>query len=158
GKALQQIHSRIETDHGGPVFTSLQRVVEKINRRFLLENQLVANTSAGIDQKRDAEREIGFGAEVRDGLQFVVLVNLEIRFFEVRNELSLAILVRYRKNGVYQDCIDLNCLLVRIGWFLRRLSRLLGLRRSLRSVSAGAKQGQKGDSEGSHSAPIITSR
>ena len=52
--------------------------LDETNGRLLLEAELFADAVAGIDQHREAQRQIGFRGELLDDLRLLVLDDVEI--------------------------------------------------------------------------------
>src|SRR5206468_8846057 len=78
--------------------------IEKFDGSFLLETKAVPNASAGIDEKSDGQRQVGFGAEIGNRLRPAVFKDLEMLLLEIRYELAL--LICDRKEHIYQ--VDIN--------------------------------------------------
>jgi len=84
GKVLGDFRGDIETDHEGFVITGPDRLVEKLNRRFLLELETVADGVAGIDQQPDLQRQIGFIVKAANLVgRFAVIDDREIALRQV---------------------------------------------------------------------------
>src|SRR6267378_122937 len=156
-KILKEVHTGIEADDERLVFSSPERGIEEFDRGFLLESQLVPDTTARVHQKRNRQWKVGFAAEIRDGLYFLVFKNLEVVFLQARVELSL--LVGDADEKVHQIDVDRNRLvpfrlrgLLALGCWDRRGCSSLGRH------GGDKREHQNYDPKPVHRASIITSR
>jgi hypothetical protein len=78
-------------DHEGFVFVFAQDVIEErtAGGDFLAEDAALAET--GVNQQTKGKREIGFLGEVGDGLRLAVLIQEEIVFGEIVDEIVVLI-------------------------------------------------------------------
>ena len=63
GEILRDFRGSVEPDHKRPVVARTHRLIQKFNRRFLLEPEPVAHRVAGIDQQPDLQREVGLAVK-----------------------------------------------------------------------------------------------
>src|ERR1700688_5318604 len=91
-------------DEEGFVFVSAQDVIEEraAGGAFLVENLALAE--AGVDEETEGEREVGFLGEIGDGLGLAVLVESEVVFGEVADD--VAVFVADGGEKIYGGDID----------------------------------------------------
>ena len=63
GEILRNLGRHVKAHHKRLVVARTNRLVQKLDRRFLLELEAVAHRIAGIDQQPDLQRQVGFGVE-----------------------------------------------------------------------------------------------
>ena len=76
GEVLGDFRSDIETDDERFVIAGPDRLVEKLNGRFLLELETVADRVAGIDQQSDLQRQIGLVVKAANLLGRLAVVDV----------------------------------------------------------------------------------
>ena len=81
-----QLGRGVEADHHGLVLPRTQDAIDELHRSFLLELEAVANAVAGVDQDRDAQRQIGLGRELLNHLRLLVFGDGKIVFSEIGDE------------------------------------------------------------------------
>jgi len=91
GEVLEEFDFVIEMDEEGFVFVFAQDAIEEraAGGAFLIEDAALAE--AGVDEKAEGEREIGFFGEIGDGLGFAVLVEGEVVFGEVADDVAVLV-------------------------------------------------------------------
>jgi hypothetical protein len=97
GEVLQNLRLIVEGHHKCSVLVATQDAIEKIHGGILLELDAVSDAVGSIKEHPYAEREIGLARKETDGLLDVVIENLEIVLFEIRNEL-IAVIEHGEKN------------------------------------------------------------
>ena len=80
-----EIHGDVEIDQEGQVFGG-QNVAQEGCADFLLHGQHTGLAAAGIDQQAQRERLVGLRCEILDCLRLAVFTDLEIFFFQIRNQ------------------------------------------------------------------------
>src|SRR5262249_25373003 len=91
GESLDHLRLIVESHGEGLVFSAAQDAIEKVHRRFLLKLDAVTNAVRGIEQHAYPEGKVRLLAEKAYLLKGVVVGDLEVAFFEVRNKLVAAI-------------------------------------------------------------------
>jgi hypothetical protein len=79
----------IEMDEEGFVFVFAEDVIEEraAGRAFLIKDAALAE--AGVHEEAEGEREIGFLGEIGDGLRLAVLIEGEVVFGEIADEVAM---------------------------------------------------------------------
>src|SRR5207249_1385593 len=100
GKVLRDFRFRIEAKHERLVIPGADGLVQKLNCRFLLELETVADGVTGIDQKSDAQRQFGLAPETANFFNRLLIVDdLEVAFAEVLH--IMVVLIRHSKHHAY---------------------------------------------------------
>jgi hypothetical protein len=86
----------------------LKRPVQELNGRILFQLQLILDSAAPIDQKRNVQWEVGIDVDPFDNLRLVVLEELEIGLFQICDELAFVVL--YGKQNIDALNVDLDLL------------------------------------------------
>jgi len=89
GEVLEEFDFVIEVDEEGFVFVFAEDMVEEgmAGGAFLVENAALAE--AGVDEEAEGEREIGLFGEIGDGLGLGVLIEGEVVFREIAEEVAV---------------------------------------------------------------------
>ena len=113
-----QFGRSVEADDHHPVLPRPHHAVDELDRRFLLELEALANAVAGVDQDRQAQRQVAFRRELLDYLRLLVLDDFEIILGQVGDEAAL--LVRHGEQHVDARDVhqDARALVGRFGGFL----------------------------------------
>ena len=64
-----QLRLSIEAHHHGLVVPGADTVCDELDGGLLLESEALPNAVAGIDQDGQAQRKVGFGGELQNGLR-----------------------------------------------------------------------------------------
>src|SRR6185437_8138568 len=91
GEFRNRLRIVIEAHEQHAVLFGTHDVIHEPGRRLLLEAKLRGDAVAGVDQERDAQRQIAFGGELPDKLRFLVFDELEIVDREVGDEAAFLI-------------------------------------------------------------------
>ena len=81
----------VEADHHGLVLLRPDDALDELAGGLLLEPEAVADAVAGVDQHADAQRHVGFLAELGDFLPALVLDDLEVFFVQIHDESALLV-------------------------------------------------------------------
>ena len=89
GEVLEEFDFVIEMDEEGLVFVFAEDVIEKraAGGAFLIEDAALAE--AGVHEEAEGEREIRFLGEIGDGLRLAVLIEGEVVFGEIADEVAV---------------------------------------------------------------------
>jgi len=89
GEVLKEFDFVIEMDEEGFVFVFAEDVIEEraAGGAFLIKDAALAE--AGVHEEAEGEREIGFLGEIGDGLRLAVLVEGEVVFGEIADEVAV---------------------------------------------------------------------
>ena len=88
---MEEFDFVVEMDEERFVFVFAEDAIEEraAGGAFLIEDAALAE--AGVDEKAEGEREIGFFGEIGDGLGFAVLVEGEVVFGEVADDVAVLV-------------------------------------------------------------------
>ena len=88
-EVLEEFDLVVEMDEEGFVFVFAQDAIEEraAGGALLIEDAALAE--AGVDEEPDGEREVGLFGEIGDGLGLAVLVESEVVFGEVTDEVAV---------------------------------------------------------------------
>ena len=89
GEVLEKLDFVVEMDEEGFVFVFAQDAMEEraAGGAFLIEDTALAKAS--VDQEAEGEREVGLFCEIGDGLGLAVLVESEVVFGEIVDEIAM---------------------------------------------------------------------
>jgi len=105
GEILRDLGSHIKTDHERPVVSRPHRLIEKLDRRFLLKFETVTYRVAGIDQQSHLQRQVGLIVEAAYLRRRLAVINhVEIVLLQILD--VAAVLIGDRENHI--DFIDRN--------------------------------------------------
>ena len=86
-----QFSRSVEAHHHGLVVAVVDDALDERDRGLLLELEAFADAVAGIDQDAEAQGQVGFGGELRDGLGLLVFEHLEVVLRQVGDEAALLV-------------------------------------------------------------------
>ena len=89
GQICDQFHVAVKGGDHHQVLTRAQDGVHKTDGGLLLKAEAVGNAVRGINQHRDAQRQIGFRGELADLLSFLVFGDVKVFLAKVGNEAAL---------------------------------------------------------------------
>ena len=89
GEVLEKFDFVIEMDEEGFVFVFAQDAIEERAAGGALLVEDAALAEAGVDEEAEGEREVGLFGEIGDGLGLAVLVESEVVFGEIADEVAV---------------------------------------------------------------------
>jgi len=89
GEVLHEFDLVIEMDEEGFVFVFAQDAIEESTAGGALLVENLALAEAGVHEQAQGEREVGLFGEIGDGLRFAVLLESEVVFGEVADDVAV---------------------------------------------------------------------
>ena len=91
GKILQKFYFEVKVNDKREVFLGPKDLAEELLAGVPLLRQDAAGAAAGVDQQPDGQRQVALLREVPDGLRTAVLVEMEVVFRQVADDLVLLV-------------------------------------------------------------------